>query len=307
MVNTAPARRADLLDAFPELLEYGRVAARLHPRPGEPGERESSVGGPLLWPGTEPWPTCAERHLVVREAGPAEEGEDAAMHRLIASLGARFSSPPEPVPMVPVLQLFRADAPGAIFPEADLDLVQILWCPQQHEQPARGPRPAVFWRRTAEVVPGPERPRPAATALVPVPCVVHPEEVVEFPWLSQGYGYAFGPSPVPDGLQQRIQEWNGHQPKGFDYHALAIAPGWKVGGWDLQSPVCDCGAAMVMLFQTSAYEYLSGGWTPHEEPDFRWGAAEDEQPTGVRIGREECLTIHLCPTDREHPLHTTVN
>ena len=62
MFSTTPAAREALLAEFPELAEYGQRAVRLHPRPGSPGVRESSVGGPLLWPAGEAWPVCAEQH-----------------------------------------------------------------------------------------------------------------------------------------------------------------------------------------------------------------------------------------------------
>ncbi|MFF3468799.1 hypothetical protein [Streptomyces sp. NPDC002619] len=36
--------------------------------------------------------------------------------------------------MVPVAQIFRRDAPGQWWP-ADIDLLQILWCPDEHWDP----------------------------------------------------------------------------------------------------------------------------------------------------------------------------
>ncbi|WIX82299.1 hypothetical protein QRX50_16805 [Amycolatopsis carbonis] len=38
--------------------EHARTAVRLHPAQGEPVVGESHVGGPLLWPASEPRPTC---------------------------------------------------------------------------------------------------------------------------------------------------------------------------------------------------------------------------------------------------------
>ncbi|MEV6105993.1 hypothetical protein AB0M28_14940 [Streptomyces sp. NPDC051940] len=320
MIRTTPAQRAPMLAAFPELHAHGRTAVRLHPRPGSPTARESSVGGPLLWPAGEPWPVCEEAH-------PADDGHDhdgdcdcgqyEMIRQAIASVGAahtlrpRYERPARPVPMVPVLQLFRADAPGAPFPSEDVDLLQILWCPERHEELNEGPRPVVFWRRSADVAPGDGLPaEPGSGRHIPVPCVLHPEELTEFPWLSRGYGSELGPSPVAAALEQRVQEWNAGQPRGYDYHALAISPGWKAGGWDLLHPECGCGATMVTLFQTSQYEYLDGCWTPHGEPDLRWGDPQDradQQPTGVTIGDELCLTVHICPADAGHPVRTTVN
>ncbi|MET9151380.1 hypothetical protein ABZX82_08945 [Streptomyces griseoflavus] len=44
----------------PEYADLARVATLLNPEPGDPGERESSLGGTPLWPANEPWPYCAQ-------------------------------------------------------------------------------------------------------------------------------------------------------------------------------------------------------------------------------------------------------
>ncbi|WP_398981103.1 hypothetical protein [Streptomyces sp. I05A-00742] len=58
MVCTTPPRPVDVEQLFPEVAQYRRDAVRLHPRAGSPGVRESSLGGPLLRPRSEPWPHC---------------------------------------------------------------------------------------------------------------------------------------------------------------------------------------------------------------------------------------------------------
>ncbi|MDN3240307.1 hypothetical protein [Glycomyces tritici] len=62
MTLTTPPRPYEILTPFPELAAYAKSAVRLHPRPGTPSIDESSVGGPLLWPVDEPWPTCELEH-----------------------------------------------------------------------------------------------------------------------------------------------------------------------------------------------------------------------------------------------------
>nr|BEK63072.1 hypothetical protein KPHV_02990 [Kitasatospora purpeofusca] len=47
MTRTTPERPVDVERLFPELARYRRTATRLHPRPGAPGARDSSVGGPM--------------------------------------------------------------------------------------------------------------------------------------------------------------------------------------------------------------------------------------------------------------------
>src|SRR5262245_40812923 len=109
MTRTTPSRPVDVEALFPEVAAYRREATRLHPRQGEPGIRDSSVGGPLLWPAHEPWPHCLDAHPKI--------GFD--------------PQPLGPVPLVPVLQLYAADVPDLPFPPGT-DLLQLLWCPYDH-------------------------------------------------------------------------------------------------------------------------------------------------------------------------------
>ena len=62
MTRTTPSRRVDIAEVLPQLAPLARPAVRLHPRPGAPSRGDSSVGGPLLWPASEPWPYCDGPH-----------------------------------------------------------------------------------------------------------------------------------------------------------------------------------------------------------------------------------------------------
>lgn len=53
----------DITTVFPELSALTATAVRLHPRAGRPDARDSSLGGPLLWPAGEPWSFCTEPHV----------------------------------------------------------------------------------------------------------------------------------------------------------------------------------------------------------------------------------------------------
>lgn len=134
MVNTTPPGRTLLLAQFPELADYARPVLRLHARRGHPTAGESSVGGPLLWPVDEPWPTC-----------------DSDDHELAGDSSGSFD---EPVVMACVLQLYRRDLPAGILPAPGwafpngTDLLQVLWCPNPHED-TYGPYVRVFWRTEA--------------------------------------------------------------------------------------------------------------------------------------------------------------
>lgn len=109
MSRHTPPRPVAVKELFPELVSFRREAVRLHPRPGRPTCRASSVGGPLLWPAGEPWPECAEEHSDMYGTG---------QHYGV-------------MPLVPVVQVYQADAPSVLYPPG-CDLLQVLWCPFDH-------------------------------------------------------------------------------------------------------------------------------------------------------------------------------
>ncbi|MBR7835274.1 hypothetical protein KDL01_18515 [Actinospica durhamensis] len=190
MISTVPPRRARLLLEFPELLDYARAAVRLHPRPGSPSARVSNVGGPMLWPADEPWPTCGLEHEVQVESVVMLSDEEAAerhaklKQRLEEQLTRWAAHMPasQLVPMREALECQLAATPstahelrmitsGGRFadpvvlapvvqffrrdaPELPFpegtDLLQILWCPGDHRG-ALGPQPIARWRSTAEL------------------------------------------------------------------------------------------------------------------------------------------------------------
>ncbi|SEL21389.1 hypothetical protein [Streptacidiphilus jiangxiensis] len=357
MPVTTPVARAALLGRFPELTRYGRTATRLHPRPGAPTAQDSSVGGPLLWPSDEAWPTCTLRHPVEKQR-PETEQEAARRHaqsvearsrkwlhvaelealgdriapELLARARASAATPPpptgpgsvtwheyeqlpEPVVLVPVLQLHRRETSAVPFPDGT-DLLQILWCPGRHEN--HGPAARVFWRDAASVTdPLPVMPAPnhvERETFVPRPCVVHPEDVVEYPPIcllpreDEGYEH-FGMMPAE--LEDAVRRWSDGQPERDDYDNLSRAPGWKVGGWDPSSAgtenlrTCECGARMRPLLSTDYSEWLDL-WPPQGDPGFHWGDPmrwQDREPTGVNFTRSGEYLVLSCPAEpQQHPL-----
>ncbi|WEB45464.1 hypothetical protein MOV08_43410 [Streptomyces yunnanensis] len=142
---------------FPELTGTAREVTLLYPRAGQPGPGDSSLGGPLLWPADEPWPMCAAPDHYKPLSAPVG---------------------PEPVAMVPVVQLYARDVPGLVFP-AGTDLLQILWCPLIHEDDASAANPRLTWRSTAltaarAAVREPPRPHTADEEFLPRPCTLSP-------------------------------------------------------------------------------------------------------------------------------------
>lgn len=266
MQRTTPPRPLDVLAVIPELAEHAREATRLHPRRGTPAASDSSIGGPLLWPADEPWPTCSlaqqvergedidpDLDVLLREAGsmrtrrgrlgptqlavyadPRLKGRTVRRRGDDVAQTVWYEPEPhsEPNPMVPIAQLHAADVPTVTFPEGK-DLLQVLWCPVDHMNvPGRsaycGPTIHVVWRTVASI--GPLLTKP------PRPHTVNedfylPQACVLYPEQVTEYQYA---DLLPDDLRSRVDaaddQWHGAHY--FDYQAdLSIAPGCKAGGW----------------------------------------------------------------------------
>ncbi|MBR7835568.1 hypothetical protein KDL01_20000 [Actinospica durhamensis] len=324
MVDTTPPGHAVLLAQFPELADYARPALRLHPRRGHPSAATSSVGGPLLWPVDEPWPTCDGSDHDVADgstAGPFDE----------------------PVVMASVLQLYRRDLPAGILPAPGwefpdgTDLLQVLWCPNLHMD-TYGPRVRVFWRIAAHVhtarVANPTLNTSSENLgidnLAPHPCVIHPETVVDFPPIArvQGDGCAdpeflYGVLPAPleqaclawtvDGALPDEESWNSDR----GYRCQARVPGWKLGGWIRDagfypepSQYCDCGAPAFSLLDTT-FEGLDGPWQPVAEPEISWSDLDDgewdgQRSPGIWGGRNGDLWLLACSADSSHTIRAQV-
>ncbi|AGZ42536.1 hypothetical protein [Actinoplanes friuliensis] len=324
MTRTTPPRPVDIAQVFPELREHTLVATRLHPRPGAPTVNDSSVGGPLLWPADEPWPMCdASSHDTATLLRPQ------TVRRRRAILGAAWArtrrgeplqitdeeraalpdtdaSEPhylarQPIAMVPVAQLYRRDVPGLT-----TDLLQVLWCPLDHDDLEYCPRILLRRRRAADVttvLQDPPEPVVVNDDYLPEPCVVHPEQVRE-------YQYA---DLLPPGLAGRIREWDEDD---LYFGALSVASGWKVGGfanWNLSDPRpmdCEeCGTAMRLLLRVDSAEWDGeGSWRPVEDADNGefLSLQSPSTPTAVVIGRGYSLWIFTCPVSDDHPHRTAM-
>jgi hypothetical protein len=350
MTRTTPPR-PDMVAVVPELAAYARTATRLHPRPGAPGVGDSSVGGPLLWPAEEPWPVCTADHATARRhvanlRRPADErlirrilsaahgrtrrGQRLRLFKEERALLAHADRPVPtselaragPLPLLAVAQLYRRDVPGLAGPQ-EADLLQVLWCPFS----GHGGLDASWdlamvlkWRRAAEVdservlVDQPEPPVMESGDFFPEPCVLHPEQIVEYPGLEL----------LPKELQQRLRQWERDTGQhDYGYNGLAVAPGWKVGGWTLgvrpwtwrRPLVCGCGELMELLLKIEGAEWGYDEdrgiypWRPVEDADgdgdfevFPW----ETQPTMIMIGDAYRLWVFACPASADHPARTMV-
>ncbi|MEJ8640403.1 DUF1963 domain-containing protein [Streptomyces sp. MS1.HAVA.3] len=234
MTRHTPPRPLDVEQLFPEVAPLRRQTVRLHPRAGSPSYRDSSVGGPPAWPEGEPWPVCPE-------------------HR-----GS---------PMVPVVQLYAADALGLVPFPAGCDLLQVLWCPRDHD--GLWVLPEVHWRAAAavgNVREAPPAPVEVRFGRVPKPCVVHPELVTEYPSWDL-------PDGLWDALEPRIAQVEAETGWDYQYH-LSTAPGTKLGGYpgwsqDPEWPDCSgCRTPMHHLLSVQSAEADAASrltWTPLED------------------------------------------
>jgi hypothetical protein len=317
-----PRPPLDITAVFPELAGLARTAFRLHPRPDRPGTQDSSLGGPLLWPAVEPWPVCTTAHVGSREVPVPPEvttwaeatewalrnGAGVALHpdgSITTRVGdSRLPDPPSP--LVGVLQIYARDVPDLPFPPGT-DLLQVLWCPNEHDVPFSGPRPEAFWRRAADVTwLLRQPPRPvfdgglSAKSYDPVPCLLHPEPVTEYP----------DSEDLPDALGERVEQWD----RGDDddaphlyWSSLSTAPGTKALGYPRwaqgpRPPECEqCGQVMTHLLTIASEE------TGHQD---RWQPDDDlpEQfprnfaPHGILIGDVGSMYLFTCTTCPDRPL-----
>ncbi|MEV6770210.1 hypothetical protein AB0N05_16455 [Nocardia sp. NPDC051030] len=329
MTRTTPPRPVDLEAAFPELTPLARTATRLHPRPGDPSPQDSSIGGPLLWPASEPWPHCPGhdhaagpllplisladakiQRRIDKARGSRPERAYTTQERALLERIERLHNPEGPIAMLPLAQLYVRDVPGLRAPDG-MDLLQVLWCPFEHVDDAM-PATAVVWRSSAavtEILLAP--PEPAAVAygvdFVPEPCVLDPEVVIEYP----------GSLELDRELRERVEPW-ARAEHHIEYANLCIPPGWKVGGyvnWGLTdpypSPCPACGSATELLLSIASREKHFGGdhWIPYQDQAAHaaWsdGQSGPNAPTGICVGDGFNLIIRICAASPEHP-HTQI-
>lgn len=352
MTRTTPPRPLDAEALFPELAAHRGTTTRLHPRPGAPGVTESSVGGPLLWPADEPWPVCTEPHPHARGRRPDDIRR---RRRILAEVWAREepdSGPTDgerllltelerrhrlegdaadgPLPLIGLAQLFRRDIPDLPAGPDDRDLLQVFWCPFDAHGPSRhGMLLDLRWRRSWEVTDvrtAPPRPRVVGfDGYVPEPCVLHPEQVVTYPFAGL----------LPKDLCDRIEAWEEEQeevwaevweeaeedrgePLGGDTGApgrpvsyqcdLSIPPGFRVGGFaswhttdpsPVNCPACTAPMRLLLTVDSSEWDGGSGSWRPVEERGLP--ARSHGTPTEVTVGRSGELNVFACPVDPRHP------
>lgn len=332
MSLTTPPRPADITVEFPQLASLARTATRLHPRPGPATPYDSSVGGPLRWPSSQPWPYCTRTHQayfpnwpltmadvrVLRELSVTRRGDTSRLtareQEKVGRIRAVRDVADEPVAMLPVAQLYARDVTD-LCPPAGADLLQVLWCPFYHE-PWYIPETALFWRaarEVGEILADPPAPVLVETeGFVPEPCRLHPERIVEYP--RQNY------TDVPlEGIDRELSvdldQWSADQhyedrQDAFYSTQLSVAPGWKVGGWTpwsrtdpIELHCTECGGDMRPLLTLASREWAddSHSWIPYADRQRpSTGYPPPAAPTMVNIGDAEDLQLYLCTANSRH-------
>jgi hypothetical protein len=173
-----------------------------------------------------------------------------------------------------------------------------------------GPAPLVVWRRASDVhdvlaqIPAPAADAHEGTYL-PRPCVLSPEQVVDYPDLGD----------LPGALRDRVEAWSDtlEAERGLSYWAdLSTAPGWKTGGWpswleDPYPPTCQCGAGMTLLLRIATSEWGGRSWRPPEDrhyPDQGIEGVHVSGPTAVIVGDHGDMQLFWCPRDHRHPMQS---
>jgi hypothetical protein len=200
---------------------------------------------------------------------------------------------------MPVAQLYARDIPGLPRPEGT-DLLQVLWCPLDHEDlpyASYVPNLRLRWRAStavAEPLTAFPEPRVVTEPYLVNPCAVHPEPVVDYPY----------PDMLPEPLSQKISAWEDRESEPYLFDR-AFHSGTKQGGWgnwsltDHYEITCiECGSRMDdnLLLRLSGTEWDGDdSWRPEQNQGF-----EHNDDVGFTIGRGYSLYVFLCPGSFDH-------
>jgi len=228
-------------------------------------------------------------------------------------------APQEPIALLPVAQLYVTHIPDLEGQgPAGADLLQVLWCPfDHHEDQEYQPKTVLYWRDSTQITNVlNDQPQPAAVMrddYVPEPCVLDPEQIIEYPSI-----HALDPE-----LQQRITTWDAHESNDEDeeeghlyFHELSVAPGFKVGGWEpwnstdpwpMQCRVCTSPIHPLLTIGTAETYATGERWTPLEDREMEANPLPVHRyhdpltPTLLHLGRGYDMQVYVCCNDITHP------
>jgi uncharacterized protein YwqG len=140
--------KINITKLIPDLEPLGKTTTRLHPKRGQTTLDSSKIGGLFLWSEDKPLPCC----------------------------------PDHATEMIGLLQLRAQDVPLLEFPYGDL--LQLFWCPREVKDFICCMNFKAVWQTRKQVknsrsqIPVPPEANPRD---LPIPCVLHPEQVREYP------------------------------------------------------------------------------------------------------------------------------
>jgi hypothetical protein len=290
-----------------------------------PTTADSSIGGPLLWPTSEPWPMCLHhigttrpvfafqdidtiRRLRARDrryfqdsiGQELNQAEREFLHRM--ANGGVDQTIAEPTEMVAIAQFYAKDIPTLPMVDGN-DLLQVLWCPFSHDDEL--PLVKLCWRASHTIRDHLATfPTPSVVGnddYIAEPCTLDPESIVGYPSL---YG-------LTGDLRQKVSDWNDEHDGLYQNEAGQVV-GWRIGGnaaWgltDIEPIRCpDCGAETELLLHISSPEWAGVTdirWRPFEE-----GASDEDRdsdrlvsdPTMVNVLGYR-MQIFTCVADPSH-------
>lgn len=275
LIYATPTPAFNIAEELPWLKGREKQSVRLHPRRvlTELPLSVSKAGGNILWPKMKDWPSCSEHNL----------------------------------PYVSVLQLAKEDFPELAFP-GSTDLMQLLWCPRDHEECGYAPCSTVYWQESTSIAnPRESNPYVNPAALdqeegdyIATECSLHPERVVEYP-------SAFA---LNDEELALIEEWawEANIDSVIYQHELSTASGTKLGGYpdwiqDPEIPVCDCGIEMEYLLTIDSAEWDGGSCERWCVLDDRWAIDRRanyeerdvvQRPMGLMLGDMGSIYVFIC-------------
>jgi hypothetical protein len=291
-MRSTPIPSVDIGALFPELAEKARFTTRLHPRRGTQSDPHGSMlGGNIAWPTEEPWPYCKEHKT----------------------------------PFLPVLQLNALEVPALLFPRGK-DLLQILWCPNDHAEVQYAPLSTLFWRDTRslthEIYTSPKVTR-FDEWNVPKSCIFHPEVVKEYPPIHelsyQTKDAIKGSTALNQTIGRLVENSEIEWTADYAYQCLwSVADGSKVGGhvnWiqDPEIPECKCGRAMIHLLTIASTEFDGAShyrWCPEEDASC-WTADYDirnavQSASKLMLGDMGSIYFFVCTNCEGWPVQTVM-
>lgn len=287
-MRTTRNPQIDIENVFPDLKHYRKSTIRLHPIQHENLSWEKSkFGGQFIWPSDEIWPVCDER--IYQDDFSSSIGTE-SWYKHCENY-------------VSVIQIYKKDVPEFEMPD-NKDMMQILWCPEDHVEYNYSPKCLVFWRNSTDIINRKteilQPTNPKKEYLVKT-CSINPEKVIEYPSLTDLYNL------IPE-LAQRISNWemkNEEEPI-YQYH-LSVADGSKLGGYvhwiqEPEIPICSCKRNMEHLLTISDSEFDGGSfkrWCPEEYIDNIWQLSYDDRkmiqsPLNISLGDMGKIYIFVC-------------